>query len=255
MSGNGRPPKWEHEPQSVAGKAVVITGGTTGIGRATAKLLASQGARVLIFGRHEPELQEALAEIKAAGGEGHGITADQSKVEDVQHVFQTAEEKLGGVDILVNSAAVETGGVMDGDIEKMQYTIQTNIFGYVACSHEAIQRMKVKKSGHIVNIGSMSADARESGGDVYVATKAAIQGFSGSLRKSANKEGIRVTLIEPGLIITDLVEISDDEQQEMKKEQKILPPEDIAECVYYCLTQPARCDVVEVRIRPLQQLI
>jgi NADP-dependent 3-hydroxy acid dehydrogenase YdfG len=255
MSGNGRPPQWEHEPQSLAGKAVVVAGGTTGIGRATAKLLASQGARVLIFGRHEPELQEALAEIKEAGGEGHGVTADQSKIEDVQRVFQTAEEKLGGINILVNSAAVETEGVMDGDIEKMQYTVQVNIFGYMACSHEAIQRMKGKKSGHIVNIGSMSADAREPGGDVYVATKAAIQGFSGSLRKSANKEGIRVTLIEPGLIVTDLVEISDDEQQEMKKEQKILPPEDIAECVYYCLTQPPRCDVVEVRIRPLQQLI
>lgn len=249
-----RPPQWDYQPQSVAGKTIVVGGGTTGIGRATAILLASQGARVLIFGRHEPELQETLQAIEVAGGEGHGVIADQSKIDDVKRVFQTADEKLGKLDVLINSAAVETQSVMEGGpIEDALYTVQTNIFGYIACCHQALQRLQ--SGGHIVNVGSMSADAREATGDVYVATKAAIQGFSGSLRKSANKKGIRVTLIEPGRVATPLGDPEEDEVREQLQEQIMIPPEDLAECVLYCLTQPARCDVVEVRIRPIRQLI
>jgi NADP-dependent 3-hydroxy acid dehydrogenase YdfG len=250
-----RPQQWDYQPQTLAGKKIVIGGGTTGIGRATAILLASQGARVLIFGRHEPELQETLQAIETAGGQGHGVIADQSRIEDVERVFQEADAKLGKIDVLVNSAAVETQSVMEGgELKEALYTVQTNIFGYIACSHQALQRMK-GQGGHIVNVGSMSADAREASGDVYVATKAAIQGFSGSLRKSANKEGIRVTLVEPGRIATPLGDPEEEEVQEQLEQQAMIPPEDIAECVLYCLTQPSRCDVVEVRIRPLQQLI
>ena len=115
--------------------------------------------------------------------------------------------------------------------------------------------MKDKGGGHIVNVGSMSADLREPGGDVYVATKAGIQGFSESLRKKVNEMGIRLSLIEPGLVESELTRKSPEKVREKKQNQEMLEAEDIAESIYYVLTQPPRCDVVSVQIRPLKQLI
>src|SRR5690606_6986185 len=165
-----RPQNWPYEPLTLAGKGVVVTGGTTGIGRATAKLLASEGARVLIFGRHERELNEALSEI---GGEGqvHGLTADQTREEDIERVFQEADRVLGELDVLINNAAVASHGVQTGAYKGWEYVVKDNLLGYMKCAREALDRMTARGQGHIVNVGSMSADAREAGSDVYVATK------------------------------------------------------------------------------------
>ncbi|HEV2131416.1 MAG TPA: SDR family oxidoreductase, partial [Longimicrobiaceae bacterium] len=175
-----------YEPQEIAGRTVVISGGTTGIGRATARLLAAHGARVLIFGRHEEELNEALEEIRAAGGEVYGLTADQSRLEDVQRVFEEADHRLGDLDILINNAAVSPDSLLEGEPEELRYAIETNLGGPIACTREAARRMQSRGEGHIVTIGSMSADLREEENSVYVATKAALQGFSESLRKTLN---------------------------------------------------------------------
>jgi NADP-dependent 3-hydroxy acid dehydrogenase YdfG len=126
--------------------------------------------------------------------------------------------------------------------------------GYIACAREAVSRMK-GRGGHIVNVGSMSADLREEENSVYVATKAAIQAFSGSLRKTVNPEGIRVTLIEPGKVATDMVGMDDGRKEALIDEQKMLRPEDVADCVLYCLERPRRCEIVGVQIRPHLQLI
>jgi NAD(P)-dependent dehydrogenase (short-subunit alcohol dehydrogenase family) len=246
--------------RSVAERAVVVSGGTTGIGRATARLLAMHGARVLIFGRHERELDEALEEIRGVGGEVFGLTADQSRQEDVERVFAEAERHLGGVDVLVNNAAVSPGDLEHGDAASLQYAINANLFGYIACAQAAVARMKQggadrRVRGHVVNIGSMSADLREEENSVYVATKAAIQAFSESLRKTLNPDGIKVTLIEPGRVATDMLDLSAEEKRQKEDELEILRPEDIAECVHFCLTQPERCDVVGVQLRPHLQVI
>ena len=138
----------------------------------------------------------------------------------------------------------------------IRYTLDANLFGYLACTHEALARMKRRgRGGHIVNVGSMSADLREPEGDIYVATKAAIQAFSESLRKTANKHGIRVSLIEPGAIATPIQDKPPEEKQRRLENMEMLPPDDIATCVLYVLKQPQRCDVVSVQIRPLKQLI
>jgi NADP-dependent 3-hydroxy acid dehydrogenase YdfG len=244
---------------------VVISGGTTGIGRATAKLLVSQGAKVFLFGRHEEALPAALDEIRSAaaegarGGEAFGTVADQSRSEDVQRVFREADERLGGCNILVNNAAVSGGSVAKRSLDEIRYVVETNLLGYMTCAHEALQRMQQARTavggGHIVNIGSMSADLREPGSEVYVATKAGIQAFSESLRKTANKEGIRVTLIEPGAVATPIQEKSPEEEKRKIDAMEMLLPGDIARCVLWCLQQPARCDVVSVQIRPVKQLI
>ncbi|HEV2146994.1 MAG TPA: SDR family oxidoreductase [Longimicrobiaceae bacterium] len=243
------------EFRSVAGRAVVVTGGTTGIGRAVARLLASRGARVLVFGRHREELDEALEELRREGGEAHGLVADVSRMDDVRRVFREADERLGGIDVLVNNAAVTGGGFEGEALDEIEYVVRTNVAGYVACAREAVERMKRRGEGHVVNVGSMSADLREPEGSVYVATKGAIQAFSESLRKTVNPGGIKVTLIEPGKVATDMVEMPDAEKREKEEALEMLRPEDVAACVYFALVQPRRCDVVALQVRPHLQVI
>jgi NADP-dependent 3-hydroxy acid dehydrogenase YdfG len=245
----------EYDNNEIAGKGIVITGGTTGIGRATALLLLSRGAKVLIFGRHEEELNDAMNDLNKIGGDVYGIVADSSKEEDITRIFDEADAKLGHLDVLVNNAALGAGSITEDTYDTWEYIVKTNLLGYMACAHEAVARMKKKERGHIINVGSMSADVREKGSSVYVATKSGIQGFSEALRKEVNKDGIKVTLIEPGAVGTDMQPQSPEEQRKKEERGEMLKAEDIAACIHYCLIQPWRCDVVEVRIRPHHQEI
>jgi NADP-dependent 3-hydroxy acid dehydrogenase YdfG len=247
---------FHYQPEPVADKSILITGGTTGIGRSTAILLAAQGARVMIFGRHEQELDEAMTDIRQAGGEVRGLTADVSDPEDIRRVFQEFDRQLDRLDILINNAALGYGSVMEGGYPEWEYILKTNLLGYMAMSHEAVERMKANGWGHVVNIGSMSADVREKDSSVYVATKSGIQGFSEALRKEVNPLGIKVTLIEPGAVGTDMQsEYSPKEQRKQIEKMEMLRAEDIAACVLYTITQPKRCDVVSLQIRPHLQSI
>jgi len=239
----------------LAEKRVLVTGGTTGIGRATAILLASRGAHVLIFGRHEKELTDAMHDLQAAGKNVHGMTADASRIEDVRRVFKEVDAKLGRLDILINNAALGADGLATMKYENWEYVVRSNLIGYMSCAQEAINRMRPRKSGHIIHVGSMSADVREKDSSVYVATKSAVQGFTEALRKEVNELGIKVSLIEPGSVGTDMQEESPEEQREKEARGEMLMAEDIARCIEYCLVQPERCDVVVVQIRPHLQPI
>jgi NAD(P)-dependent dehydrogenase (short-subunit alcohol dehydrogenase family) len=239
----------------IAEKRVLITGGTTGIGRATALLLAAKGAHVLIFGRHENELNDTMRDLREAGRNVHGMTADASRIEDVRRVFKECDARLGRIDVLINNAALPAEGLASMKYEDWEYVVRSNLIGFMACAQEAIQRMKPRKSGHLIHVGSMSADVREKDSSVYVATKSAIQGFTEALRKEVNELGIKVSLIEPGSVGTDMQEETPAEQREKEGRGEMLTAEDIARCVEYCLVQPPRCDVVVVQIRPHLQPI
>jgi NADP-dependent 3-hydroxy acid dehydrogenase YdfG len=247
---------FDYQLEPVDDKSILITGGTTGIGRATAILLAAQGARVMIFGRHEQELNDAMDDIRQAGGEVLGLTADVTDPQEIQRVFKEFDKQMDQLDILINNAALGYGAITEGDYPEWEYILKTNLLGYMAMTHEAVERMKASGWGHIVNIGSMSADVREKDSSVYVATKAGIQGFSEALRKEVNPLGIKVTLIEPGAVGTDMQDqYSPEEQRERIEQMKMLRAEDIAACVLYTITQPKRCDVVTLQIRPHLQEI
>lgn len=236
-------------------KRVLITGGTTGIGRATALLLASRGAHVLIFGRHEKELDDAMRDLRGVNTKVHGVTADASRIEDVRRVFKAVDEQLGGIDVLINNAALGAEGLATMNPDEWEYVVRSNLIGYMYCAQEAINRMKLRKAGHIIHVGSMSADVRGKDTSVYVATKSAIQGFTEALRKEVNEMGIKVSLVEPGSVGTDMQEESPREQREKEARGEMLMAEDIARCIEYCLIQPQRCDVIVVQIRPHKQPI
>ncbi|KAF2510569.1 SDR family oxidoreductase [Flavobacterium foetidum] len=237
-------------------KRIVITGGTTGIGKDTAELLASLGGNVFIFGRDKDDFDQAIADIKQqAEGDVCGITADITRREDIELIWQEIDQTLGGIDILINNAALPAGGINDEEYENIKYIIDTNVIGYISFAKEAVIRMKAHGHGHIVNIGSMSAEVKEETGTVYVATKSAIRGFSAALRKEVNSEGIKVSHIEPGSVISDMQPAPKEEQWDKMKKMEMLKAEDIAMSVLFCLSQPLRCDVVTIQVRPHLQII
>ncbi len=243
-------------PETVEGKNILITGGTIGIGKAAALLLASVGANVMIFGRHQKELDEAIEELEKTGNsKSYGMIADVSDIKDVEKVFKRFDKEFGTLDVLINNAALGYGSVEEGSHEERDYLLSTNVNGYLMCVHEAAKRMKEKETGHIVNIGSMSAEVMEDGSSVYVATKAAIQGFSTSLRKELNPYNIKVTLIEPGAVMTEMQEGSKEELEKKVADEEMLEAKDIAGAILFCLSQPNRCSIVNLQIKPLMQKI
>ena len=231
---------------SMDGKTVLVTGGTTGIGRAIAIELARLGARVLIFGRHRQELDDALAALEDTVGQAEGMIADQSKPEDVQNVFKRARA-LGGLDVVIANAGISGEGLADTSDKDWRYVMETNLLGYLDVAKRAAEAFEGKK-GDIILIGSVSADNRSKGTSVYTASKAGIQGFADTFRKEMGEKKIRVSLIEPGAVGSDMQECSPEEQREKISKAEMLKAEDIAELVTFILTRPERCTISSVRI-------
>ena len=243
--------------ERITGKRVLITGGTTGIGRALAIRLAALGANIVIVGRHQDVIQETLEAISHDDSQTQvlGVVADVSLQEDIDRIFLTVDEELGGLDILINNAGLAYGSVMEGGYSDWEYIVKTNLVGYMACSNYAIKVMLPNKKGHIIHIGSMSADERGDGSSVYVATKSGLQGFSESLRKEVNPKGINVTLIDPGAVDTDMQEQPKEEKEQKIEAMEMLMADDIVESVVYVLSQHERTSIVELKIKPLKQII
>ena len=135
------------------------------------------------------------------------------------------------------------------------YLLDTNVLGYVHCAREALDRMRPRKDGHLLMVGSMSADLREPTNDVYVATKAAVQALCGALRKNVNKDGIRVTLIEPGAVDTPMQRKTAADKARRVRAMEMIEPDEIAACIEFALSRPRNVAIVEMRVRPLKQLI
>jgi NAD(P)-dependent dehydrogenase (short-subunit alcohol dehydrogenase family) len=234
----------------IAGKRVLVTGGTTGIGRAIAGLLASYDANVFIFGRHQTELRDTLEAFQEIGGKIDGIVADVAKPDDVRKVFDTARRSLGKLDILIGNAGLAASGIGQMDEDDWRYVVETNLVGAMACAREAAAWMRENGDGQIVIIGSVSAEHKGKDSSVYVATKSGLRGFAESLHKELADKGIKVTLIEPGEVGSDMQGMSPSEQREAIRKHELLRAEDIAVAIQYVVTQPERCAVTSMQIRP-----
>jgi len=233
----------------LAGRRVIVTGGTTGIGRAIAVLLASEGARVFVCGRTPAHLDDALARIREVG-EGDGLSVDLARREDVARFFDAAGQFLGGIDIAVINAAIPADALAAVDEEDADYQIAVDFSAYLATTRAAARRMK--DGGDIVLIGSMSAVSRPRGSSIYVAAKSGIQGFAASLREELAEQDIKVGLIEPGFTGADFQypEFPPDRQREMIHQDKMLRAEDIAVATHFMVTQPRRAAVSLMRVEP-----
>jgi len=235
-------------------KRILVTGGTTGIGRATVKMLASEGATVLTFGRHERELEDSLENARTEGaGEVLGLTADVASREGVAKIFAAVDEQLGGLDMLVCCAALGAEPLHEMEDDEWRYVIETNLVGYMACAREAIARMD-GSGGHLLFVGSISSTIKAPGESVYAATKAGIDAFAETLRKEISAEkNIKVTVIQPGSVGSDMQEPSPSEQRQAIADHEMLYAEEIGEAILFALTRSERSDVVTLRIEPRVQ--
>jgi len=232
------------------GKRILVTGGTTGIGRATVALLAREGARVLTFGRHQPELDEALAEARGSRGGAEGVTADTATQDGVRTVFAAMDERLGGIDMLVTCAALGADPIHEMKEDEWRYVVDTNLIGAMACARQAILRMMENGGGHLLFVGSISAEIKAEGESVYSATKAGLQAFAETLRKEVADKNIKVTVIQPGSVATPMQPSNEQEQREAIASHRMLYAEEIAEALHFALTRSERADVVSLRIEP-----
>ena len=235
--------------EALKDKRILVSGGTTGIGRETVAMLAGEGARVLTFGRHQPELDEVLRLAPGAAG----LTADAATRDGIAEVFAAVDRQLGGIDALVACAALGAGPIHEMADDAWRYVIETNLVGYMACARAAIERMKHDGGGHLLFVGSISSEIKAPGESVYSATKAGIQAFAETLRKEVADDDIRVSVIQPGSVATDMQECSEDEQRESIGRDEMLHAGEIADAIEFVLTRSRSADVVNLRIEPRVQ--
>lgn len=243
----------------LAGKVAIVTGASSGIGEATALALADVGATVAIAARRSDRLEALAKRILDQGGEVLSITADVSDEAQVKAMVQKTHAEYGRVDILVNNAGVMLLGMIDGaNTEDWRRMININVLGLMYATHAVLPIMKAQGAGHIVNISSVAGRFANAGTGVYNATKWAVGAFSESLRKEVYQNNIRVTIIEPGLVATELPQhITDPSAKERARQfygsVKALESEDIAAAIAYAVTQPSHVNVNEILIRPTEQ--
>lgn len=235
------------EAPGLDGRRAIITGGTTGIGRAIAVLLASYGVRVFVCGRTPEHLDDALQRIGEVG-EGDGINVDLSVAEDVDRFFEAADAFLGGIDIAVINAAVPAAALADSGESETRYQLDTDLTAYLICAQEAARRME--SGSDILFIGSMSAVSQKPGSSIYIAAKAGIEGFVPAFRKELAEEDIKVGLIDPGFTGADFQypEFPPEKQKELIGKHQMLRAEDIAVAAHFMLTQPRRTAVSLIRV-------
>jgi NADP-dependent 3-hydroxy acid dehydrogenase YdfG len=242
----------------LSGQVVAVTGASSGIGEATALACARAGAAVALAARRTDRI-EALAErIIAEGGRAIASTADVGEESQAQEFVQRAHSELGRLDVLVNNAGVMLlGPIQDAPTEEWRRMLHVNVFGVLYCTHAALPLMRAQGSGHIVNVSSVAGRVARQGSGVYNLTKFGIGAFSESLRQEGVAIGVRVTLIEPGAVMTELPGHNRPEvlEQMAKRFAGVTPlaAEDIAGAVLYAIGQPPNVSINEVLVRPSGQ--
>ncbi|WP_424002813.1 SDR family oxidoreductase [Haloarcula salina] len=242
------------------GQVAIVTGASSGIGRATAESLASRGASVVLAARRVDELDEVAASIEDDDGEALVVSTDVTSDDDIDDLVETTLDEYGRIDVLVNNAGLmPLAHIAEADRETLQTTIDVNLSGLIKLTHAVVPTMLDQESGHVVNISSVVGRFLQENSAHYNATKAGVKMFGDSLRLDVAEDGVHVATIEPGAVDTELLEhIPDDDLQAGVKEyvgsMDALAPEDIARTITFVVTQPERVDINEVLIRPLDQV-
>jgi 3-oxoacyl-[acyl-carrier protein] reductase len=231
----------------IENQVAIVTGGTKGIGRAIASSLLKQRVKVVICARNKTEVDRCVEELSAsAEGRIAGAVCDVSNLEQVRRLVAFAAERFGGIDILVNNAAIGLfAGVSEITPEQWRQVIDTNLTGVFYCCHAAIPYLKQRGGGYIINISSLAGKNPFKGGSAYNASKFGLNGFSEAIMQDLRYDNIRVSYVMPGSVNTRFGqhEVSSDTSWK-------LAPEDVAQVVVDLLQHDPRCLPSAVEMRP-----
>ena len=242
------------------GRVAAVTGATSGIGAATAAMLAGAGAKVALAGRREDRLTALAERIEADGGTALAIPTDVTDEAQAAAFVRRAHDELDGLSILVNNAGVMLLGPVTGaNTDEWRRMIEVNCLGLLYCSHAALPLLGERGEGDIVNVASTAGRQANLGSAVYNMTKWGVVGFSEGLRQEALHANVRVTIIEPGYVETELQGHNEGNpivMEAMEKTRQQLDPlqaSDIADAILHALTRPQHVSINEVLIRPTKQ--
>lgn len=242
----------------------LVTGASSGIGQAAARALAGRGATVALVARRGDRLQDLGGEIADSGGTALPIEADVSDREQARKAVAHAVQELGRLDVLVNNAGVMLlGPVVDAPVEEWERMVEVNLLGLLYTAHAALPHLlksaaeEPRRVADLVNISSVAGRMARKGSGVYNATKHGVGAFSESLRQEVARRHLRVSLVEPGAVATELQahnrpEVRDEIEKRFE-DMDILEAEDIADAIAYVVTRPRHVAVNEVLVRPTQQ--
>ena len=243
----------------LSNQLVAVTGASSGIGEATAMACARAGATVALAARRLDRLQALADRIAGEGGRALAVQSDVGEEEQARAFIERAHAELGRLDVLVNNAGVMLlGPIVGAPTEEWRQMIHANVFGVLYCTHAALPLMGAQGSGHIVNVSSVAGRVARAGSGVYNLTKFGVGAFSESLRQEAVPLGVRVTVIEPGAVATELPDHNRPEIRELiaKTFTGVTPlaAEDIADATLYAIGRPANVSINEVLVRPSGQV-
>jgi clavulanate-9-aldehyde reducatase len=239
-------------------QVVAITGASSGIGEATALACARAGAAVALGARRADRIAALVERIAREGGRAVALPTDVGEESQARAFVERAHSELGRLDVLVNNAGLMLlGPIESAPTEEWRRMIHANVFGVLYCTHAALPLMRGQGSGHIVNVSSVAGRIARAGSGVYNLTKFGVGAFSEALRQETAGAGIRVTLVEPGAVTTELAGHNRPEVREaMAKRFKGVTPlaaEEIADAILYAIGQPPNVSVNEVLVRPSGQ--
>jgi NADP-dependent 3-hydroxy acid dehydrogenase YdfG len=247
--------------QDLTGRTAIVTGASSGIGEAVARVLAGAGMRVALAARRRERLDALAAALRGVGAEVLVVPTDVRREADVLALFAAVRERFGGVDVLVNNAGLGLAApVSSGETERWRTMLEVNVLGLLIASREALQDMERRgAAGHIVNVSSM-AGHRVPGIDsaVYSGTKFAVRAITEGMRQElrAKQSPVRVSCVSPGYVETEFAEVFSGSKEAAAKTYarlKVLEAGDVAEAVHWIVSQPAHVEVHDVLVRPTEQ--
>ncbi|MFI1307397.1 SDR family oxidoreductase [Streptomyces sioyaensis] len=241
----------------IAGKVVAITGASSGIGEATALLLAERGARLVLGARRSARLAELVARIETAGGAAVQLRTDVTRPDDLHALVALASERFGRLDVLVNNAGVGTISPLDDlRVEEWDHMIDVNVKGVLHGIAAALPVFRAQGTGHFVTTASTAAFRVVPAMAVYAGSKFAVRALCEGLRQEAG-DSVRVTTVSPGATATDFAEASTNSRVRAEitkmRDDIAIPPDAIARAIAFAIEQPDAVDVNEIVVRPTAQ--
>jgi 3-oxoacyl-[acyl-carrier protein] reductase len=232
--------------QNLAGKVAIVTGAGGGIGRAISLLLAQSSVRVVLAARNQAHLEKARESILSVGGEALAVPTDVTSEEALERLVESALQAYGSIDYLINNAGWgKKAPLLKSRIDDWDRTLSVNLRAPMILSKLVLPTLIGKRSGAIVNIGSISGKQGSADVAAYAASKFGLVGFTESLFEEVREHGIKVSVIHPGFVDTPLIP-----PNPQLNRSKMIRPDDIAEAVLYVLRSSAACCPVEITIRP-----